>query len=170
MRIQTIKFGQELNKAKSQGSLEIPKVSENEIQNQWKQLCFLVRQLVDNYLPKSLHFRAVEKSWARSSYAPMVLRPEFKHHLQSPMFCPVLLESLIWHCLYFEVFYPGAKSWAGRIGAKFIQQSQNILGKIPIRCRSVNPTARLTKLCPTRTHKQRLPLLAARGHPSCAVP
>ena len=130
MRMQTIKFAQELDKAKSQGPLKITKVSDNEIQNQWKQLCFLVRQFVDNHLPRSLHFRAVEKSWARSSYAPMVLRAEFRHHLQSPMFCPVFLESLIWHCLYFEVFYPGAKSWAGRIGAKFIKQSQSILGKI----------------------------------------
>ncbi|KAK4226715.1 hypothetical protein QBC38DRAFT_455961 [Podospora fimiseda] len=92
------------------------KISDGEIKSNWKSLRFLVRQLVQNYLAD----------------------PQMRRHMESRLFCPIILESMVWQLLQSHIFASTSPAWGGAAGKHYSQACERLSAvRVPPVVRSV---------------------------------
>lgn len=110
---QTIEFSQEMEVLRNKISVNVPKISDTEIQNEWRSLGFVIRQFIAAYLPSSMDLAGARRLVELEDFRWV---PQIKKTLQAPTLCPIVFESWIWHFLCFRIFDSGSEVWAGETG------------------------------------------------------
>jgi len=129
---ESAKFVKELQELQGMDTFKKIKVSDTEIQQQWKALAFLVRQFVSTHLPDFFSTQDLHELNAQGVLAStMGLCADPHSILQSPVACPKLLECVIWHFLYVNIFSVKSKFWAGKVGRSASLNNDNIYRKFP---------------------------------------
>ncbi|KAK3294583.1 uncharacterized protein B0H64DRAFT_190626 [Chaetomium fimeti] len=111
LQLQTSQFSGELEAIKSNIFVNVPSLSDTAIQGKWGALCFSVRQFVSVHLPESLDLPTIQglADVEHFDWLPDTL-------LRTPLLCPILLESWVWHFLCIRIFDSRSKHWAGEEG------------------------------------------------------
>ncbi|KAK4035110.1 hypothetical protein C8A01DRAFT_18158 [Parachaetomium inaequale] len=113
MQLQTTRFAAELKAIRNKDFVNIPNLSDAAVQGNWRTLCFSVRQFVSIHLPESLDLSTIEALAGSEAFSWL---PNASKTLQAPLFCPILLESWVWHFLCIRIFDPSSTYWAGEEG------------------------------------------------------
>ncbi len=128
MQAQITEFAHELDEAKRDTLVRVPKISDTEIQGEWKAIGCFIRQFVMNYLQGPLHSSAIEGLAQLEQFHWL---PDIVRTLQSPVLRPIVMESWIWHFLCFRIFDSKSSVWAGKVGAAFSTPCEQIRGELP---------------------------------------
>jgi uncharacterized coiled-coil DUF342 family protein len=89
MQVQTTRFADELEAVRNRGFTSIPNLSDTAVQQNWRKLCFAVRQSVSIHLPESLDLATIECLAGVEEFSWL---PNMPKTLRAPLFCPMLLE------------------------------------------------------------------------------
>ncbi|KAL2016083.1 hypothetical protein VTK56DRAFT_4290 [Thermocarpiscus australiensis] len=138
IQTQTMGFAEELDRLRSQAFVDAPKVSDSEIQAQWRNLNFSIRQFVSRYLPGSLGGPTVQRLAQQEIFKCL---PDMEKTMQLPLLCPVILESWIWHFLCIRLFDSHSDFWAGDIGQAFSKMCDQTRNLISHNCEPSTPAA-----------------------------
>ena len=120
---------QELDETKKKTLVKAPKISDTEIQGEWKTIGGLIRQFVFKYLRGPLSSSAIQELAQLEQFHWL---PDIARTLQSPLFRPIVWESWIWHFLCFRIFDAQSSVWAGQVGVAFSTPCEQIRGESSI--------------------------------------
>ncbi len=126
MQAQTIEFAQELDDVRKKALVKVPKLSDTEIQGEWKTIGCLIRQFILKYLRDPLDLPTIGYLAQRDLFKWL---PDMVRTLQFPMLRPAIMESWIWHFLCFRVFDSQSHLWAGSVGTTFSSVGDQIRGE-----------------------------------------
>ena len=129
MQTQITEFAQDLDETKKETWVKAPKVSDTEIQGEWKTIGGLIRQFVLKYLRGPLSSLAIQELAQLEQFHWL---PDIARTLQSPLFRPIVWESWIWHFLCFQIFDAQSSVWAGQVGVAFSTPCEQIRGESSI--------------------------------------
>lgn len=116
LQAQITEFAQELDSAKSKVFINVPQISDTEVQTEWKALGCLIRQFVLKHLRGPLEPSVIQELANIETFCWL---PESARTLHVSLLRPIVLESWIWHFLCFKIFDSGSEVWAGEIGRAF---------------------------------------------------
>lgn len=129
LQAQIAEFAQELDNAKSKLFINVPQISDTEVQREWNALGCLIRQFVLKHLRGPLEPSVIQELANIETFRWL---PESARTLRVSLLRPIVLESWIWHFLCFKVFDSKSEVWAGEVGKPFSALCDQIRCEWPV--------------------------------------